>query len=214
MIPFLLFSYATGYAQQVQTKENVDSTQVTKSTQDPVPVKKSTQDSVKVVKLFKPNPHKAMLMSAVIPGLGQIYNRSYWKAPIVWAGCAALVYAISWNGHYYNKYKKAYVSIADADGSTNDYLQYIPVGKTDANVDKTWLTGVLNDKQLYYRRYRDLSIIGLVGFYSLTILDAYVDAQLYDFDISPNLSLHMEPVLQNATNNTGATIGLRCQLTF
>ena len=137
------------------------------------------------------------------------------KAPIVYAGYAALIYAVVWNGREYNQYKKAYVSIADADQSTNGYKQYIPAGETESTVDKAWLTGVLNNKRLYYRRYRDLSIIGLVGFYSLTILDAYVDAQLYDFDISPNLSLHMEPVLQNnATNNAGATIGLRCQLTF
>lgn len=174
-----------------------------------------SKDSVQTVKsIFKPNPQRAVLYSAIVPGLGQIYNRRYWKLPIVYAGYAALVYAISWNGGYYTKYKKAYVSIADQNDATNDYLNFIPAGEDIATVDKGWLTEVLRQKQMSYRNNRDLAVIGIIAFYGLTLIDAYVDAQLYDFDISPNLSMRLEPVLNNSFDFNSTTLGLRCQLTF
>lgn len=174
-----------------------------------------SKDSVQTVKqAFKPNPQRAVLYSAVVPGLGQIYNRKYWKLPIVYAGYAALVYAVSWNGGYYTKYKKAYVSIADENDATNDYVNFIPSGQDITTIDKTWFTQVLQQKQMSYRNNRDLAIIGFIAFYGLTLIDAYVDAQLYDFDISPNLSMRLEPVLNNNTDFKCTTLGLRCQLTF
>lgn len=171
-------------------------------------------DSVQTVKTpFKPNPRRSVLYSAVVPGLGQIYNRKYWKLPFVYAGYAALVYAISWNGGYYTKYKKAYVSLVDGKPTTNEYEKFIPAGQNLATVDSTWFSQVLNQKQMSYRNNRDLAIIGLIGFYGITLLDAFVDAQLFDFDISPNLSMRLEPVL-NSSNFNSTTLGLRCQLTF
>jgi hypothetical protein len=163
---------------------------------------------------WRPKPGKAMLMSALIPGGGQAYNRKYWKIPIVCAGYAALIYAISWNGKYYNDYKRAYISIADNDPATNDYQEYIPAGQVVDDSYMYWLTDALNKKQLSYRQNRDLSIICIVGFYGLTILDAFVDAQLYDFDINPDLSLRVEPILTNDLLNSRTSFGLNCKLTF
>lgn len=179
-----------------------------------VVVKKEAPAKTKTVSSFKPNPKTAMLLSCFIPGGGQIYNRSYWKAPIVWGGYAALIYAISWNGGKYNEYHKAYISIKDENLSTNEWQTYIPEGKTGDDATKAWLTMALEQKNNYFRRNRDYGIIGIIGFYGLTILDSYVDAQLYDFDISPDLSLHIEPVLLNGSTNTDNSVGVRCMLTF
>jgi hypothetical protein len=188
---------------QDSTRVNADSSVV---------VKKEAPTPVKEVKVFKPNPHTAMLLTAVVPGLGQIYNQSYWKAPLVWGGFAALIYAVSWNGHYYNQYYNAYLSVMDNKRDPNAYLELLPEGQ---KVDTLFLRSALYSKQVSYRRNRDLSIIGLIGFYSLTILDAYVDAQLYDYDISPNLSLHVEPVFMSPSMYYNPnSVGIKCQLTF
>lgn len=180
----------------------------------PVITLKQKKTEAKTVSSFKPNPQRAMLLSCFIPGGGQIYNRSYWKAPLVWGGYAALIYAISWNTSKYNKYHKAYISIADNDSTTNDYMQYIPVGKTDDPTTNAWLRTAIKQKNDSYRRSRDYSILGMIGFYGLTILDSYVDAQLYDFDINPNLSIHIEPVLFSSGLINNNSIGLNCSLTF
>ncbi len=164
--------------------------------------------------VFKPNPKRAVLYATFIPGLGQMYNRKYWKVPFVYAGYAALIYAISWNGLYYAQYKKAYISIADTNPNTNDYLQYIPVGYDENTFDMAWLSQVIQQKYLGYRYNRDLAIIGIVAFYGITILDAFVDAQLYDFDISQDLSMRLEPYMNNSFNIKETTVGLRCQFTF
>lgn len=138
---------------------------------------------------FVPDPKKATYL-ALVPGvgLGQIYNRKYWKLPLVYAGYAGLIYALVYSNNNYRDYKRAYISIADQDETTNEYTKYIPAGKDETTVDKAWLSNALNQRYMRFRRYRDLSIIGLVAWYGLTVLDAYVDAQLFDFDISPDLS--------------------------
>lgn len=204
MISFVFVALQITFAQStmpVKTSEDVSKSGI------------STDSTQSVKQAFKPNPRRAVLYGAIVPGLGQLYNRKYWKAPFVYAGYAALVYAITWNGGYYTKYKKAYVSIADQNEATNDYINYIPAGEDAGTIDKVWLTEVLRQKQMSYRNNRDLAIIGIIGFYGLTLIDAYVDAQLYDFDISPNLTMRLEPVL-NCNDFTSTMLGLRCQLTF
>ncbi len=163
---------------------------------------------------FKPSPQRAMLYSAILPGAGQIYNKKYWKAPIVWGGFAALIYAINWNNDYYQEYKKAYISKADGDETTNYYEKYIPEGTEKTETYLSWLEDALLSKEQYYRRYRDLSIIGIIALYGANILDAYVDAQLFDYDISPKLSLRVEPTIGTSLANNESTFGLRCQLNF
>lgn len=141
-------------------------------------------DSLKVI--YKPNPSKAIWYSALCPGLGQLYNRRYWKLPIVAAGIVGISYAINWNGKYYVAYTNAYRDISDNNPATKSYLKLLPPGY---EFSTSQLTNVLKNRQEKYRRSRDLSYISAVGIYLICILDAYVDAQLYDFDISPDLSI-------------------------
>lgn len=144
--------------------------------------------------LFKPNPTKAVIYSAIFPGLGQVYNRKYWKLPIVYGGFVGFTYAITWNNGYYRDYLEGYKSIMD-DNPGNDHYWHdlLPYGMDPESVDEQWLTGVLQQRKDYYRHYRDLSIILTVGWYLLAMVDAYVDAQLFDFDMSTDLSLRVEP---------------------
>jgi hypothetical protein len=172
-----------------------------------------TQSGAFWAKDFRPNPKKATIYAAVFPGLGQIYNRKYWKLPIVYGGFLGLAYAISWNGKYYNNYKDAYISIMDTNEDTNAYLDMLPpnVDPNDPNL-KSWLPSALQRSKDNYRRWRDMSIAGVAALYALSVIDAYVDAQMFDFDISPDLSMKVEPVV-----NTGyetASVGAKLQLNF
>jgi hypothetical protein len=140
------------------------------------------QDSV-----YKPDPKKAIWYSVLCPGLGQLYNRRYWKLPFVGAGVIGVAYAINWNSKYYNAYTNAYRDVMDDDPTTTSYMKLLPPGSTGIN--ESQLVTVLKNRQQKFRRSRDLSYIGAVGVYVICILDAFVDAQLYDFDISPDLSV-------------------------
>jgi len=149
---------------------------------------------------WKPDPAKATWFAVIVPGLGQIYNRSYWKLPIVYGGLMGCLYASTWNGRLYNDYKEAYRDIQlDAtlsDDPTRSYNAMLPNGYTIETMGgRSQYTNTLSERMNLYRRYRDLSIAGTMLLYVLTIIDAYVDAQLFDFDISPDLSLNIEPQL-------------------
>jgi len=145
--------------------------------------------------LFKPSPRKAIIYSAIFPGLGQIYNRKYWKLPILYGGFVGLTYAILWNNGYYQDYLGAYQDIMDDNPDTNRWHNMLPYGRDPGTVDIQWFTDVLQQRKDYYRYYRDFSIIGTVALYLIAMVDAYVDAQLFDFDISPDLSMRVEPVI-------------------
>ncbi len=165
-----------------------------------------------VKKQFSPNPTKALIYSAIFPGLGQIYNRKYWKLPIVYGGFMGCAYAISFNSRYYKDYSNAYLDLMDNDPNTKSYTNFLPYGYTIS--DTTWFAGVLKRKKDYYRRYRDLSYIITVGLYVICMIDAYVDAQLFDFDISPNLSLRMQPIFFEPTAYSQKSFGLQCCFNF
>jgi len=180
----------------------------------PIKSGKQVKDSL-YLKPFRPDPMKVVWMAAIIPGYGQIMNRKYWKLPIVYGGFLGCAYAISWNSVTYQTYTNAYRDIIDTDPTTNSYLQIIPKGRTIDNYGGiTGLTSTLKTKQDSYRRYRDLSIIVAVGFYALTIIDAYVDAELYDFDISPDLSMHIQPTLLKDNYGVPKTLGMQCSIKF
>lgn len=168
------------------------------------------------LKTFKPDPMKVVWMAAIIPGYGQILNRKYWKLPIVYGGFLGCAYAVSWNSGMYQTYLTAYRDILTPnDPSANSYLQLLPTGRTVNDYGGTnAFTALLKSKQEVYRRYRDLSIIATIGFYALTIVDAYVDAQLYDFDISPDLSLHIQPTLLKSDISSTNTFGMQCSINF
>ncbi|MBK5286306.1 MAG: hypothetical protein JJE25_12975 [Bacteroidia bacterium] len=130
---------------------------------------------------------KAILYSAILPGAGQAYNKKYWKIPIIYAGIGALIYAIDYNQRNYSTFKSAYISRTDGDSLTIDnYPRY-----TAENLRSLFE---------YYHRNRDLSYILASSLYILNILDAYVDAELFYFDVSDNLSLHSSPFILNSLN--------------
>jgi hypothetical protein len=150
------------------------------------------KSSVRAKKIFVPDPNKSMWYALICPGLGQIYNRRYWKLPIVYGGFVGLAYGIGWNGKYYKLYSRAYRDFNDSNPDTHSF-DVLPKSLQNASVLKTRMDAT--------RRYRDLCIIGAVAFYGITILDAFVDAALSDFDISPDLSMKIIPqVIQNQEN--------------
>ena len=168
--------------------------------------------------MFKPSPRKAVIYSAIFPGLGQIYNRQYWKLPILYGGFVGFTYAITWNNGYYRDYLGGYQDIVDDNPDTNRWHNMLPYGMSPETVDedKKWFTDVLKQRKDYYRYYRDLSIIGTFALYLLAIVDAYVDSQLFDFDMSPDLSMRIQPTLmrEDKTNYIGNSYGLQWSFSF
>jgi hypothetical protein len=144
------------------------------------------------------SPKKATIYSTVLPGLGQAYNKKYWKIPIIYVGFGTIGYFIRWNNGFYSTYKLAYSDLTDDDPTTDSYLDleatqyYDLTDPTDYNNFKSGLS----KQQDYYRRNRDLLIIGMVAFYGLNIIDASVDAHLFDFDISEDLTMNWQPAMR------------------
>lgn len=168
----------------------------------------NTALSADTVSMYKPDPKKAVWYSILCPGLGQLYNRRYWKLPFVGAGVIGVAYAINWNSKYYNAYTNGYRDIIDDDPTTKSYLKLLP---PNSNYPESQLVNVLKNRQQSFRRSRDLSYIGAIGVYVICIMDAFVDAQLYDFDISSDLS-----VIPSAPrlNNYGGAKAVELSLAF
>ena len=172
-----------------------------------LPTVKLFTDSVQQSKIvYKPDPRKAVWYSALCPGLGQLYNRRYWKLPFIGAGFVTVAYAIGWNTKYYNAYTNAYRDIIDNDPSTQSYLKLMPAGSIIA--DPTYFKTVILNRQQKYRRMRDMSYMSAIGVYVISLLDAFVDAQLYDFDISPDLSVTPKVGTSNFSGKETLEFGL------
>lgn len=163
---------------------------------------------------FSPDPTRAVWMSALFPGLGQVYNRRYWKLPIVVGGYLGLGYATNWNNNMLKDYQRAYSDIMDTDPGTNSYMNFFPPTTNESDLDREWLTRMLKSRKDYYRRNRDLCIICMVGVYALAMVDAYVDASLSHFDISPDLSIDWSPSLIPDVRGKMPGIGLNWALNF
>ena len=163
---------------------------------------------------FNPDPIRAVWLSALCPGLGQIYNRRYWKLPIVIGGYAGLVYATSWNNRMLTDYTQAYRDITDSDPNTKSYMDLYPPTTKEEDIDMEWLERSLRSKKNFYRRNRDLCIIGMVGLYLVCMVDAYVDASLSHFDISPNLAVDVAPAVIGSSDRLSNSFGVQCALTF
>lgn len=146
-------------------------------------------------------PRKATMYSAVLPGLGQIYNRQWWKVPIIYGGFVGLGMAIQWNHNYYTSYKQAYIDMNDGNLETDSYKELPILANVNELGSHTSENQTAQTRFEYYNRQRDLLIIGTVGFYLLNILDANVNAHFLDFDISEDLSLHFEPIGNNPYTN-------------
>lgn len=167
-------------------------------------------------KQWVPNPTKATWLALVIPGGGQIYNRKFWKLPIFYGGFAGCAYALTWNGKMYKDYSNAYREAALGNWDSSYINDLLPPGYLD-RVSKTQLTETLRKRKDTYRRYRDMSIFAFIGVYLLSIVDAYVDAELSNFDISPDLSMRVEPaVIQTQTGSSSRqhSVGVQCSFRF
>ena len=111
-------------------------------------------------------------------------------------------------------YTKAYRDIMDSDPNTKSYLDFFPPNTKESDIDEAWLKKSLKSKKDFYRRNRDLCIIGMVGLYLVNIIDAYVDATLSHFDISPELSIDVAPAVLNNGDARNNSLGVQCALTF
>lgn len=157
-------------------------------------IQRSVDDTLELNRFnnWTPDPIRAMWLAMVVPGGGQMYNRKYWKLPIVYGGVVGCIYAVSWNAQMLRDYSQAYQDIMDSDPTTNSHIEMLPLGY-DITGREEHFKSVFKRKKNFYRRNRDLSIFCIAGVYLLSIIDAYVDAELSTFDIGSDLSLSISP---------------------
>lgn len=142
-------------------------------------------DSVEMPK--KHEPKKATLYSAILPGLGQAYNKKYWKVPVVYAGIGTIFYIADTNGDGYRDYRQAYDYKTGVSTDVSDDIKDIASRYSAENLI------TIRD---YYRRNMELSWIIMALWYGLNIVDATVDAHFFEYDIGDDLSLKVEPIIQ------------------
>jgi hypothetical protein len=185
----------------------------------------TTLVSEKTKKILKLSPMKATMLSAALPGFGQIYNRKYWKIPLVYAGFGGLGYAVIFNSTSYNRFIRAYQDFTDNIPETDSYIvlirgvdpsRYDPVlHPTTYNLsDASWVKDQLLLRVDYYKKYRDLSYIGIAAWYLISILDANVDASLSDYDIGENINLTFGPVQIPGYYFTGVGMNVSLRINF
>ena len=143
---------------------------------------------------FQPDPIRALWLSLILPGAGQIYNHKYWKLPIVYGGFLGCAYALTWNNQMLKDYSQAYLDIMDDDPNSKSYEKMLPIGYNISGREEQFKE-IFKNKKNYYRKYRDMSIFAFVAVYAIAAIDAYVDAELSSFDISEDLSLHVAPAV-------------------
>jgi len=141
------------------------------------------------------SPRKAAILSSALPGLGQIYNKKYWKVPIIYAGLFTSAYYINDNNIQYKRYKNAYLKRLDNNPNNDDF-----VGK--------YSSGDLLILKDFYRRNREISILCFIGTYIINVLDASVDSHLFDYDISEDISLQIKPTSTANLNGLSLTLNL------
>lgn len=206
------------------------SVNVSAETRDTLIVK-ADGDTLKMKKLLeKPHsPHKATVMAFVLPGSGQIYNRQWWKVPILYGGIAADIYGITWNQARYKEYRDAYREWTEyLEGlAVNPDLPYpkdpawdkIPKNfdlrdeKYQTETFRNWFKTTLENRKTSFKRNRDLCYIVMAAIYAINVIDATVYAHFYDFEIDDDLSLHWQPT-SSYNSFTGGTIGVTLTLNF
>jgi len=163
--------------------------------------------SVPLYANFKPNPNTSLWLAMAIPGAGQIYNRKYWKLPIVYGLGVGVGYAIAYTNRNYQDYRNAYQTYNSSKPDPSLYKKLIPDGYPESSYNTYFKTQMDT-----YRRQRDLSIVAAVVVYALQVIDAFVDAQLSDFDVSPDLSIKVAPETQTVNNQQ--TVGVGAAVNF
>lgn len=174
------------------------------------------------VKKVDRSPKRASIFAALFPGLGQIYNRKYWKLPIVYGGYAGLIYVLGWNNNNYKDYFQGYRIVAQYSSAASmkpderlflDNLIKNPSISLDNPTTFTYISTQLKSGKDFYRRNRDLTIIGIAALHILSIIDASVDANLFDFDISDDLSMRIEP-MPVTVGNQNLVMGFNLVINF
>ena len=158
---------------------------------------------------FNPDPIRAAMFSAVLPGMGQIYNRKYWKVPIVYAGFAGLTWYTMFAHEQFVRYRRALDFRMDGNPATIDEFAD----------DFRYTQDVLTRFRDYYRRQRDRTVVWTALFYAITIIDATVDAHLFEFDVSDDLGIQVGPSFQGADyslsgKNGQFGMGIRFRINF
>ena len=219
----LLMGIGQMSAQEVQEKDAIDSMFIalrdTLAGDTLMKVQPAKKEVAQDFSQWRPDPKRALWLALVIPGGGQIYNRKYWKLPLVYGGFIGCLYAMNWNNNMYKDYSQAYLDLSDNDPNTQSYNQFLHLGAkitTDSDVQR--YKELFKKRKDRYRRWRDLSFFVLVGVYALSVIDAYVDAELSVFDISKDLSLKVEPTIMNNHQSKNpfdsSSVGLQCSLNF
>ncbi len=189
----------------------------------------SAQDTISVPtpskKNFRISPLKATMLAATFPGAGQIYTRKYWKVPLVYAGFGGLGFAVAYNSKLFNKFTKAYNDFTDKSPETTSYVSLIigtPREIYDPSLNSirfnpesaAYVKDQLLNKVDYFKRYRDLSLIGIGAWYLISILDANVDASLFDYDVSENINLSVAPFQFPLYNYAAVGMGFTLKINF
>jgi len=157
---------------------------------------------------FLPDPERTFWLGAIIPGFGQIVNRKYWKLPFVYGGFMGCAFAITWFNREYNSFRIMHRDLLSNDPSQRSYQDFldargmslVPTFGSNEDIARQQFGQRLVRFRDNNRRFRDLSVLATILFYGLVVLDAYVDAHLYDFDINPDLSMRIEPTIINNNN--------------
>lgn len=190
----LFMSICTGYEARAQDSLVVERDTIIEEGPDTVAIRSYAK---------RYSPRKAILYAAILPGLGQIYNKKYWKLPLVYGGFYAIGYAINYYNDFHTEYKgHLFYNLENGRG-----------GENDENIETGLTTGQLRTIVDKARRERDFMIILMGGMYILQMVDAHVDAHLKEFDLNPRLQVSIEPTIdENAW--TGRTTGLALVIRF
>ena len=170
------------------------------------------------------SPRKAVLFSALIPGLGQIYNKKYWKVPIIYATFGVLAYFIAYNNRYYVYFKGADIYYQKEQlgkpvfipvNTNGGYVYFTKLPFKEVYPDLQYLSDPsLESGMNTYRRWRDLNALGFLAFYIFQIIDANVDAHFFNYDISQDISLNVHPGIVINDNLMGYVVGLKINVHF
>ena len=209
-------------SQQAKAQDRYDNDSLNAITSDSLSIVVDTtvvhKEIVDKWSTWRPDPKRALWLALVIPGGGQIYNRKYWKLPIVYGGFIGCLYAMNWNNTMYKDYSQALIDLVDNDPSTQSYNQFLHLGTQITPANASRYEDIFKKRKDKFRRWRDLSFFVMVGVYALSVIDAYVDAELSVFDISDDLSLRVEPTIINNHSSANpfdaSSVGLQCSLNF
>jgi hypothetical protein len=165
----------------------------------------SVVDAIMVYNKNTHSPAAATILSTLIPGMGQVYNKKYWKVPIVYGGLSTLYFLVNWNNRGYIRFKNA-ISQYPNDEFNKGVKPYVRTKE---------------EFELYrdiYRKNRDISFVGMIAFYALNIIDANVDANLYDWNINDDLAFRIEPTIINSNFASSVypepAFGITCRFNF